>query len=68
LIAQHGQVETIVRPNVKPTIKPIIETTFDAHQYTIQADRNEFNDIPIGIQSKLIAINLTIYSSIYDPS
>jgi hypothetical protein len=49
LIAQHGQVESIVRPTAEPTIKPTIETTFNAHQYMIQADCNRFNNIPIDI-------------------
>jgi hypothetical protein len=51
-IAQHGQVELIEGPTIKLTIQPTINT----HQYTIQADCNLFDDMPINIQSKPIAI------------
>jgi hypothetical protein len=69
LIAQHSQVESSVKPTVeptieptvkltvKPTVEPTIETTVDIHQYTIQADRNRFDNILIDTQSKLIAID-----------
>jgi hypothetical protein len=70
LIAQHSQVEPTVEQTlptveltvesaVKPNIKPTIETTIDIHQYTIRADRNQFDDILIDTQSELIAINST---------
>ncbi len=51
-MAQHGQVESIKQPTVEPAVEPTINT----HQYTIQADCNRFNDMPIDIQSKPIAI------------
>jgi hypothetical protein len=54
-IAQYSQ----VKPAVKPTIKPTVETTVDIHQYTIQADCNQFDDILINTQYKLIAIDST---------
>jgi hypothetical protein len=72
LIAQYGQVELIGGPTVKPIAKPIveptIETNVDAHRYTIQADRNQFDNILIDTQSELIAIDSTTCQSIYDPS
>ncbi len=55
MIAQHSQVE----PTVEPIIKPTIEPTIDIHPYTIRADCNQFDDILIDTQSKLIVINLT---------
>jgi hypothetical protein len=50
-IAQHSQVE--------PTVEPTVKTTVDIHQYTIQADCNQFNNILINTQSKLITIDST---------
>ncbi len=46
-MAQHSQVE------------PTVETTVDIHWYTIQGDRNQFDNILINTWSKLIAINST---------
>jgi hypothetical protein len=60
LIAQHSQVEPTVEPTVKPTVAPTVETTVNIHQCTIQADCNQFNDVLINTQSKLIAIDLTM--------
>jgi hypothetical protein len=61
LIVQHSQVEPTIKPTVKLTleptveltieptvkltIKPIVKTTVGIPQYTIQADRNQFDDI-----------------------
>ncbi len=45
------------KPTVKPTIKPTIKTTVDIHRYTIQANGNQFNDILIDTQSKLVVID-----------
>ncbi len=42
------------------TVEPTAETTVDIHQYTIQADCNQFDNILIDTQSKLIAINSTM--------
>ncbi len=77
-IAQHGQVKLINQPAVKSTIEPTIKTTFNAHQYTIQTDCNQVNDILNDIQSKPIAIavitciqvfigHLAMYASYFNP-
>jgi hypothetical protein len=50
-------VELIKQPTIKPTIEPTAKTTVDAHQYAIQTDHNQFGNIFIITQSKLIAIN-----------
>jgi hypothetical protein len=55
LIAQHSQ----VKPTVKLTIEPTIETTVDIHRYMIRADHDQFNNILIDTQSKLIVIDST---------
>ncbi len=47
-------------PTVKPTGESTVKTTVDIHWYTIQADCNQFNNILIYTQSKLIAIDLTM--------
>ncbi len=59
LIAQHSQVELTIKPIIEPTIEPTVKTTVDIHWYTIQADRNQFDNIFINTQSELIAIDST---------
>ncbi len=53
-------IELTIEPTIEPTVEPTVKTTVDIHWYTIQADRNQFDDILIDTQSKLIAIDVTM--------
>jgi hypothetical protein len=55
-------VEPTIKSTVEPTVEPTIETTVDIHRYTIQANHNQFDNILIDTQSKLIAIYLMTMS------